>query len=254
MKLLFLSVCAFFLTINAHSQMVNDADTLIIEEIILLDTGDVVLMPEFIEDYNIGYLYYNEPKMYVNTKGLYINVDSTLLTAYLNVDTTEDTDILTMYRNDNLSCGLEGKMIKRKKRKKELPFIDIHDSFSEFGESNFLTGRLEGNVIKGKKEGLWIEHRSFESEIALIHIKNMNYINGLLDGKYCVFNNQGDTLGISLFKQGTGNYVDFYSTSGVLKEKGQLVNGKKEGRWYFYDEEGELIKSSIYKNDYCITQ
>ncbi|WP_044214435.1 hypothetical protein, partial [Saccharicrinis fermentans] len=168
MKLLFLSVCALFFTINAHSQMVSDADTLMIEEIMLLDTGEVVLMPEFIEDYNIGFGEYNDPKMYINAKGLYQHVDSILLTAYLIIDTTEDTDILTMYRNDNLYCGLEGKMIKRKKRKKEVPFIDIHDSFSE---ENELTGRLEGDVIKGKKEGLWIEYRSYEREIALIHVK-----------------------------------------------------------------------------------
>ncbi|WP_152541924.1 hypothetical protein, partial [Saccharicrinis fermentans] len=166
MKLLFLSVCALFLTINIHSQMVNDADTLIIEEIILLDTGEVVLMPEFIEDYNIGFGKYNEPKMYINTKGLYVNVDSTLMSADLVIGTNKDPNILPDILN-NHTGKLKRNVIQRKK---EVPFIDIHDSFSE---ENELTGRLEGDVIKGKKEGLWIE-RKYERDrkkSPFVHIK-----------------------------------------------------------------------------------
>ena len=130
----------------------------------------------------------------------------------------------------------------------------INDYFSDTGYG-YTIGTLEGGVKNGKKEGRWIETSWEIPNISgFIPIKNMNYANGLLNGDYCVFNAQGDTLAISSFKQGTGLIIDFYYDTGALKEKGKLINGKKEGRWVLYDEEGDVIKSSIYKNDYCITQ
>jgi antitoxin component YwqK of YwqJK toxin-antitoxin module len=41
----------------------------------------------------------------------------------------------------------------------------------------------------------------------------------------------------------------FYYPDGKLKQKGKYVGGLKEGNWEFYDEDGFLFLTILYKND-----
>ena len=54
---------------------------------------------------------------------------------------------------------------------------------------------------------------------------------------------------VSHFKNNeqVGEYVAYYE-DGSLREKGQYVAGKKNGKFYFYDEKGKVTKTERYKN------
>ncbi len=121
-------------------------------------------------------------------------------------------------------------------------------------------GYIKGLVIKGHKEGAWIKYRSFKYT-GLFPIKKMNYVNGQLNGDYYVYTFNGDTIkynkeldATSTFNNGTGLYLDYYYETGKLKVKGNLKDGKRQGKWCFYSMQGEIIKEEVYINGFSINQ
>ena len=44
-----------------------------------------------------------------------------------------------------------------------------------------------------------------------------------------------------------GLYKDYFLGINILKEEGLYKNGKKEGEWFMYNEEGTLLKTVNYK-------
>jgi hypothetical protein len=42
--------------------------------------------------------------------------------------------------------------------------------------------------------------------------------------------------------------IESFHSNGIAKERGQTINGKNEGEWQYYNEEGKLIKEVIYQN------
>ena len=100
----------------------------------------------------------------------------------------------------------------------------------------------EGTFKNGYKDGLW--KTTYENKL----VKTQNYNNGLVIGRYRVYNNNGDELyKITFGSLGNGKYKDYYYNTGTLKEEGQYENGKKQGEWYRFDEEGTLIESIDYR-------
>lgn len=100
----------------------------------------------------------------------------------------------------------------------------------------------EGNFKNGYKDGLW--KTTYENKL----VKTENYNNGLMVGRYKVYNTKGDTLYQTTFgPQGNGKYQDYYYNTGILKEEGFYKNGKKDGEWCSFDEEGTLIESIDYR-------
>ena len=45
-----------------------------------------------------------------------------------------------------------------------------------------------------------------------------------------------------------GDSIEYYP-NGNIKEKTHFINNKEEGEHFFYDKNGNLIKTDIYKND-----
>ncbi len=106
------------------------------------------------------------------------------------------------------------------------------------------TGIIEqGSFNKGYKNGFW------KTQCKNRLVKTMNYNQGLLIGRYRVYNVKGDVLYITtLGAKGTGKYKDYYYETGILKEEGRYKNGKKEGQWLYYDKNGKETRSEKYKN------
>lgn len=77
----------------------------------------------------------------------------------------------------------------------------------------------QGSFINGNKDGNW---KSWSKTGKLI--KDINYINGVLSGKY-----------------------ELYYFSGKKKFIGTFSNGLKEGVWTFYNEKEKVIKTGLYE-------
>lgn len=112
-----------------------------------------------------------------------------------------------------------------------------------FVKSFYIIGiKHKGTFNKGFKTGQWVT--TYKNK----RVKIQNYENGLVVGRYRVYNTQGELLYETDFDpQGNGLYKDYYYKTGILKVKGHYKNGKKEGKWYYYDEAGNLKKTVIYE-------
>ncbi len=110
--------------------------------------------------------------------------------------------------------------------------------------SYYNTGyKFIGSFIRGYKNGLW--KTSYKNKL----VKTINYNNGLIAGKYRVYNTKGVILYKTTFgTQGNGKYKDFYYKTGMLKEEGNYENGKKEGEWCTYNQQGNTKEIVYYKN------
>ncbi len=130
-----------------------------------------------------------------------------------------------------------------------------------------LTGYLKGLIKGGKKEGSWV--KEWKKGNTFVIVKRFNYSNGILDGKYEVFDLDGKVLSPFLstdfdkadeknyyetYKNGCGYYYDYYYDTGILNERGYYVNGKKHAIWVIYTPEGEEVKKYIYNNGIIINE
>lgn len=102
--------------------------------------------------------------------------------------------------------------------------------------------------------------------------KSKNYNNGKADGNYLVFNYYGDTVlhvvysndliwDVLIYRTRDGEDLDFgsvkngngeikiFAFNGELFQKGKIINGYKEGVWYYY-RKGEIDDSVLYKKGY----
>ncbi len=124
----------------------------------------------------------------------------------------------------------------------------IYETFlntnTDVAESYFSSGLCwEGRFVKGYKHGLWTTTYNTK------RVKTTNWNNGLIIGKYRVYDTEGKYLYETTFgTQGNGKYKDYYYLSGVLKEEGNYENGKKEGEWCYYDEKGNIKTTAHYEN------
>ncbi len=116
-----------------------------------------------------------------------------------------------------------------------------HDAkYSRYSRLNINT---IGKFIKGYKNDSW--KTLYKNKI----VKTENWKNGLIKGKYCVYNASGSILYKTTFgTQGNGKYKDFYYKTGMLKEEGNYENGKKEGEWCTYNKQGNTKEIVYYKN------
>lgn len=119
---------------------------------------------------------------------------------------------------------------------KPIPESDIINDYSHTGCEE------KGTFKDGFMDGFW--KTTYKKKL----VKTINYNNGLVIGRYRVYNTKGELLYKTTFgSSGNGRYKDYYYTTGVLKEEGNYQNGKKEGAWCAYDEQGNLTKSCIFK-------
>ncbi|REH56757.1 hypothetical protein C7448_101802 [Tenacibaculum gallaicum] len=123
----------------------------------------------------------------------------------------------------------------------------IHSEGNDYDFGSHFKGKSIGIIEKGffnkgYKNGLW--KVTYKNKL----VKTINYNNGLIIGRYRVYNAKGQLLYKTTFgSKGNGKYKDFNYSTGVLKEEGNYENGKKEGEWCLYNEQGSLIKKNNYK-------
>ncbi len=99
-----------------------------------------------------------------------------------------------------------------------------------------------GKFVKGYKNGFW--KTTYKNKL----VKSENWNEGLIIGKYRVYNIKGEILYKTTFGiQGNGKFKDYYYKTGVLKLEGNYENGKKEGEWCDYDKQGNLRTTTYYK-------
>ena len=112
--------------------------------------------------------------------------------------------------------------------------------YSCYSSSNLV---LIGNFNNGYKDGLWKTQTEDKNKL----VKTINYKNGLVIGRYRVYDTKGNLLYKTTFgAKGNGKFKDYYYKTGVLKQEGNYENGKKEGEWYDYDEQGIITKTTNY--------
>lgn len=67
------------------------------------------------------------------------------------------------------------------------------------------------------------------------------YANGLRDGKWMFWFQNGNKWSEGNFKSGVRNGIArVYHDNGKLFYTGNYIDGKKDGKWSFYDREGKL--------------
>ena len=93
------------------------------------------------------------------------------------------------------------------------------------------------NYSKGKLEGLRTVFYP-DGKIA----EEITYKNNLKDGSYKKYTAKGIVLEESIFKNNKYNGLAiFKNTDGKVVSKGQFLNGKKVGKWQFF-EKGKLLR------------
>lgn len=143
-------------------------------------------------------------------------------------------------------------------------FKNNHSSVIVFSNSGDTVSK--GSYINKIKHGAWCYYSS-KGTVAM----KENYVMGILDGKSYVFDSAGDTVESISWKNGKMNgerkqffpqnqpfaimfYTDnqlsdaftSYNDNGSIEVEGFYKNGKKEGRWKFYNASGKLIQQIEY--------
>lgn len=164
----------------------------------------------------------------------------------------ENGKLLYLY-NDNDNSRLNGQynitFFFLDNKKKDSLIMDngvekkplLYDTkFSKYSRSHISK---TGTFNKGYKNNLW--KTTYKNKL----VQTINHNNGLVIGRYRVYNTKGEILYKTTFgTQGNGKFKDYYYASGILKEEGSYENGKKEGEWCDYDQQGNIVKTTHYKN------
>ncbi len=219
-------ILAFIILFYIWDKSSAQKDTLYIEEKLSIDTvvEPYVLPILEINDYDLRGHFKNENlKVVINDLGAYQYKDSTLVNAKIK--------------------------------------LWLHTDFTNCTGPNTF-GYWTGNIIDGKKNGEWIKKIRETKSKQYVTVKISNYTYGILDGKYQVFDLNGNTLyfntphplfseehkNYEVFKNGTGWYFDYFYETGVLMELGFYKQNKKHGAWIIYDKKGDEMKTEFYDN------
>ena len=135
-----------------------------------------------------------------------------------------------------------------------------------------VVGKEQGKVIKGKREGEWLEYykngevkeksnfKDGKAEGESINYYDNgklkakgNFKDGKMDGEIFSYFENGESELVANFKDGKpeGEFLSYYK-NGQLKEKSNYKDGKAEGEHLSYYENGQLEKIEIYKDDELI--
>ena len=107
-----------------------------------------------------------------------------------------------------------------------------------------VTGRVKGQIIKGKREGEWLQYYangSLESK--------SNYKDGKEEGEVFWYYQNGRLEISGNYKDGKeeGGFIS-YDVNGRIVYKYNYKLGKLDGEWLHYYETGELKEKRLYKS------
>jgi len=100
----------------------------------------------------------------------------------------------------------------------------------------------EGVFIKQKREGLWKNYDGYDHVIAEVEYKN-----GMKNGRSVRYYQEGDVLEVTYFKDNKmdGSFVQYYPDS-IPKIRGTHINGQRNGIFTFYHANGNVYMSGNY--------
>ena len=131
-----------------------------------------------------------------------------------------------------------------------------------------VVGKEQGKVIKGKREGEWLEYykngevkeksnfKDGKAEGESINYYDNgklkakgNFKDGKMDGEIFSYFENGESELVANFKDGKpeGKFLSYYK-NGQLKYKSNYKDGKQEGEWLYYYDNGQLQFKSNYKD------
>ena len=128
---------------------------------------------------------------------------------------------------------------------------EIEDGYFEWYYANGIL-RSKGNYAKGKQIG---EYLWYDTDGNLK--KKENHKNGKLDGTcaYEEYYPNGKLLVKTAFAGGLQNgWTVYYQEDGTKHSEGNLKNGNRDGEWKYYDENGNIEGTIVFKIDYEIKE
>ena len=118
-------------------------------------------------------------------------------------------------------------------------------------DCNFVDNRLNGKFIRytdhfghleaNYSEGLLNGELKIYNNLG-VNIQIFSYKNNQLDGSSVIFNSDRVKQIELLYRKNKIVYNYKWYDTGILKEKGGVLNGKKNGDWAYYGKSGEIIK------------
>ncbi|MCS4305093.1 antitoxin component YwqK of YwqJK toxin-antitoxin module [Chryseobacterium sp. BIGb0232] len=132
------------------------------------------------------------------------------------------------------------------KKIKEDKDVNVEDKFAEGGERF-------GRIIKGKKEGKWLSGDADFDQNGNVYAKGKiwreeNFKDGLRDGVYKRFDNNGKVIYETTFKKGTGLWKEFHS-NGKLYFEMYTKEGYFTDTLRLHDDNGKIVGKRLYKKD-----
>ncbi len=146
----------------------------------------------------------------------------------------------------------------------ELPdsVLNVNGAFKELYPATEIT-HFEGNITDNKLNGIWRTYYPSGNLQSTVNYKDglvdgdayfyydndkntkmaeIQYSDDLIDGVYMEYYENGAQKALLHYEEGVLNgEAEYYYRTGRTKIKGKYKNGRKKGKWYFYDEKGNLI-------------
>lgn len=146
---------------------------------------------------------------------------------------------------------LEGKIFKKVTYENG----ELNGSAEDYDSSGNLM--YKGSYINGKKEGIW-EGENYHAEYKDDKLNGYyeafgekgNYLEDKKEGLWEKRNYKNQIILRETYKEGilNGLYEKYTNDNGILLEKGETINGRREGIWYFYDKNGKLEVEAEFEN------
>ena len=126
----------------------------------------------------------------------------------------------------------------------EEPFEDNSEMVKVTVKDELATETASGIYVNGVREGSWVEYHPNGFVKSII-----GYYNGLKEGQALELDNRGQLLERFTYHNGqlNGLYSKYSRTR--VKEQKNYKNGKLEGKFEIFYDNGKVMEESYYKND-----
>lgn len=107
---------------------------------------------------------------------------------------------------------------------------------------------LHGDYVEYEKHYPSVRVEGEEEFINYIRLRG-RFINGLRDGVWIEYYPTKNPSSVSSYRLGllNGPYHEYYRRTNSVFAEGSFLNSRREGEWKYFDEEGELMRSELYK-------
>lgn len=159
----------------------------------------------------------------------------------------------------------------------EYEIVDIPDSPLQKAIKRYVDSTVleEGQLLNGIKTGTWLTYTAGNP----LPEKIMTYANGMANGPYFELNIRGQIEVSAYYKNNRldgywaqyqfgrptieahykdgelhGVYREYATSSGQIQKEISYKNGKMDGRYLYYDQDGNITLDYMYKNGEKVSQ